>query len=87
MSEAVTLERACASIQPGHMTFQEDLDKLRCVNPGCNCDQNVLIFSAACHPEGGVEVVYVRDKGCLALYCRECGKPIKAIAVAAKVRN
>lgn len=87
MSEGVNLERACASIQPGHLTFQEDMDKMRCATPGCTCDQNVLILTGKCHPGAGVDVVYVRDKSCLAIYCGECGKPVKAIAVAAKVRN
>lgn len=62
--------------------YKEDLDKLKCGKPGCNCD--AFVMNQQCHPDEGVRSIYYVATGCLHLFCVMCRAEIAVIRVAAK---
>jgi hypothetical protein len=60
------------------LTLRPELDRLRCSEPGCDCDDE-LVLSCIEH-EAPVIATYC--KGELELECAECGRPILRVAVA-----
>ena len=61
------------------LTLRPELDRLRCDEPGCDCDDE-LVLGSLCHPEAPVFAIY--SKGELRLECAECEQLIITVAVA-----
>ena len=62
------------------LTLRPELDQLRCSEPGCDCDDE-LVLGSVCHPDAPVWAVYTNG-GELTLRCSECDEPVLTIAVA-----
>ena len=60
------------------LTLRPELDRLRCDEPGCDCDDNLVLGCREHH--GPVYAVY--SKGELRLECAECDRVVLVIAVA-----
>jgi hypothetical protein len=60
------------------LTLRPELDRLRCDEPGCDCDDELVLFGR-CH-EAPVWATY--SKGELELRCAECDAHVLTIAVA-----
>jgi hypothetical protein len=60
---------------------RQDLDKLHCAVPGCQCTGKPLVFMGECHPHGGQLVAY--HDGVLEVRCRECDTFVASVLVAA----
>lgn len=61
---------------------QAVLDGLGCSNPDCGHDHSTLWLHGECHPEAGLEVAYVKARGCLVCTCTECDHVIAVVEVA-----
>lgn len=66
---------------------QVDLDAIaaqgcECQDAECKCGIGPYFFHARCHPEGEIEVSYVRGSGILRIGCRECSQDIANVEVA-----
>jgi hypothetical protein len=59
-----------------------DLVARGCSRPGCTHDHHgeEVWLHAECHPRSGVCVAY--KEGAIFMHCKECGRPLGAIAVA-----
>ena len=62
------------------LTLRTHLDQLRCAQPGCDCDDE-LVLGPVCHSGAPVFAEYHKG-GKLELTCSECGEPIIRVAVA-----
>lgn len=62
---------------------REELDRMRCQNPGCNCGGE-LFLHPRCHPQDGVEVMY--HKGLMHIRCNTCKSAIQSFEIASSVR-
>ena len=60
------------------LTFRPELDRLRCDEPGCECDGTLVLFGR-CH-DAPVWATY--SKGELELRCSERDKHVVTVAVA-----
>jgi hypothetical protein len=60
------------------LTLRPELDRLRCDEPGCDCD-TALVLAGRCH-HAPVWATY--RKGELELVCSECDQPVLTVAVA-----
>ncbi len=61
------------------LTLRPELDKLRCAEEGCDCDDG-LVLGPTCHPEELTIATY--SKGELSLECAECGATYLTVLVA-----
>lgn len=61
---------------------QKDLDRLGCMNPGCNhkAHSDGYVFSGKCHIGKPVKAVYVN--GTVRVFCAHCERLIVEVAVA-----
>ena len=60
------------------LALRPELDRLRCSEPGCECDDKLVLFGL-CH-DAPVWATY--SKGELELRCAECDAHVLTIAVA-----
>lgn len=62
------------------MLTRAELDLAGCEE--CDEPRSELTFSAACHPEAHVDVVYRSTSGSIVLVCTRCGQQAAEIKVA-----
>ena len=63
------------------LALRTDLDKLRCCEPGCDCDDEGIVITSCCHEDAPMWATY-QHGGELELRCAECDEPVVTIAVA-----
>jgi hypothetical protein len=61
-----------------HLALRPELDRLRCDEPGCDCDDNLVLQCADHH----APVWATYSKGELTVECAECGTIVLVTAVA-----
>jgi hypothetical protein len=60
------------------LTLRPELDRLKCSEPGCDCEGEVYLESI-CHPKAALTAFY--RKGELELSCAECDAHVLTVAV------
>ncbi len=64
--------------------YREDLNPMRCQEPGCTCTE--IELSSRCHPRAGTVVRYDWAAGTIKVKCAKCEAAIAAISVASRPR-
>lgn len=65
------------------MLTRQQLDKMKCQKPGCNCNSRTIFFDQDCHPGSGSIISYDKDTGNLVIQCWECETVIDEVSVGA----
>lgn len=60
--------------------YLEDLDNHKCMTEGCQAIHKELVVKAKCHPNKGVDVLFVQ--GHLVVTCHQCSNFVVKLAIA-----
>lgn len=63
---------------------REDLDRLGCAIPGCDCESSVVYFHCKDHPGAKIEVSYRAENGVVRVGCMICKRAIISLAIQEK---
>lgn len=55
----------------------------KCSTPGCQCSDNTLVMTSACHPGRGVDVLVDKRNGIVYVRCHVCNTAIFSLQMAA----